>query len=268
MEINRRHFIASIGGATAVGLMSHEAKAEALEAYMMERLEAGSQAEFPTTVEIEEQITTRHYRRGVGGLFVSTRAGSTVQRLEPMPEKPTFFDFFERRLAANNHCLQSANRALKEGMPEDIVFACLIHDTVQCLMRVDHGYWGAALYEPYVSERVAFAVRYHQPLRFYTDEEAGYFYPDMYHRLFGHDFEPTPHLQASYDFIRNHEWYMLPRQVTVNDLYSFEEGVVVTMDPFVDIVGRQFRQPAEGLGYDNSPSAHMWRSIANPDTPL
>jgi hypothetical protein len=61
---------------------------------------------------------------------------------------------------------------------------------------------------------------------------------------------------------------MLPRQVTVNDLYSFEQGVVVTMDPFVDIVGRHFRQPAEGLGYDNSPTAHMWRSIANPDAPL
>ena len=267
MEINRRHFIASLGGATAVSLMSHEAKAEALETYMIERLEAGAQAEFPSVAEIEAQVTTRHYRRGVGRLFV-TGDGSSVERLEPLPEKPTFFDFFEHRLAGKDHCLQSANLALKEGMPEEVVFACLIHDTVQCLMRADHGFWGADLYAPYVSERVAFALRNHQVLRFYTDEEAGYFYPDLYHRLFGHDYEPTPQLQANYAYVSNHEWYMLPRLVTVNDLYSFEEGVEVGMDPFVDIVGRQFRQPAEGLGYDNSPSAHMWRSIANPDTPL
>ena len=26
--------------------------------------------------------------------------------------------------------------------------------------------------------------------------------------------------------------------------------------------------PEEGLGYDTSPSAHMWRTIANPDKPL
>jgi hypothetical protein len=39
-------------------------------------------------------------------------------------------------------------------------------------MKTDHGYWGAQLYAPYVSERVAFAIRYHQALRFYEDKEA------------------------------------------------------------------------------------------------
>jgi hypothetical protein len=37
---------------------------------------------------------------------------------------------------------------------------------------------------------------------------------------------------------------------------------------FTDIVGRHFKQPKEGLGNDNSPVAHMWRTIANPDAPL
>ena len=31
-----------------------------------------------------------------------------------------------------------------------------------------------------------------------------------------------------------------------------------------DIIGRHFKQPEEGLGYDNSPSSHMWRSIIRP----
>ena len=45
MQIDRRLFIASLGGVAAVRLMSHEAKAEALEAYMIQQLNpAGSQA--------------------------------------------------------------------------------------------------------------------------------------------------------------------------------------------------------------------------------
>jgi predicted HD phosphohydrolase len=72
-----------------------------------------------------------------------------------------------RPLADSNHVLQSANLAMKNGMSEEIILACLLHDTVQELIKVDHGWWGAMLYEPYVSEKVAFAIRYHQALRFY-----------------------------------------------------------------------------------------------------
>jgi hypothetical protein len=61
---------------------------------------------------------------------------------------------------------------------------------------------------------------------------------------------------------------MEARLITVNDLYAFEPGVVLTIDPFVDIIGRNFKQPKEGLGYDNSPSAHIWRTIADADKPL
>ena len=34
-----------------------------------------------------------------------------------------------------------------------------------------------------------------------------------------------------------------------------------SLDEFVDIIGRNFKQPSQGLGYDNSPVAHMWRAI-------
>jgi hypothetical protein len=39
---------------------------------------------------------------------------------------------------------------------------------------------------------------------------------------------------------------------------------VVDLDVFTDIIGRNFRQPKEGLGFDDSPSAHMWRTINRP----
>ncbi len=276
LELDRRAFIASLGGAAAVSLMSHEAKADALEHYLEDRLYAqaevvgGSGGEsFPTVAELEAAIPTRHYRRGAGNLFVNNQAGGKVDHLPPMPAAPTLFDFFELRFQrTRNHCYQSANKAMERGVDEEIVLACLLHDVVQEMVKTDHGWWGAQMFEPYVPERTAFAIRYHQALRFYTDTEAGYEYPDLYHRMFGHDYVPPPHIQAAYDHARNHRWYDASREVTVSDLYAFDPNAVVSMDQFVDIVGRHFKQPKEGLGNDNSPSAHMWRTLANPDAPL
>ena len=269
MEIDRRHFIAALGGAAAVKLMSHEARAEALEAYMMQELNTQAAKKFPKAADIEAQIETRSYRRGVGNLFVTTQANAKVKKLDPMPRKPTFIDFFKYRFGqTSNHVLQSANRAMKTGMTEEIILACLLHDTVHALIKTDHGYWGAQMYAPYVPEKTSFAIRYHQALRFYEDKKAGYEYPDLYRNLFGEDYVPAPHIQADYKMLLNHKWYMEPRLVTVNDLYAFEPGVVVTLDPFIDIVGRQFKNPKEGLGNDNSPVAHMWRTMIMPDNPL
>lgn len=267
MEINRRHFIGGLGGATAASLMSHEARAEALESYLITELsQTGS---FPTAEQVEAQITTRPYRRGVGNLFLTTEPGATVERLSPMPGEPTLLDFFELRFQrTRNHCLQSANKAMERGVSEELILACLLHDVVQEIMKSDHGYWGAQMFEPYVPERTSFAIRYHQALRFYTDTEAGYEYPDLYRRIFGEDYVPEPYIRAAYEYARNHRWYDAPREVTVSDLYAFDENAVVSMDLFVDIIGRHFKQPKEGLGFDNSPVAHMWRTLARPDAPL
>jgi hypothetical protein len=239
---------------------------------MSQQLDAAAPAKtaqkFPTVAEIEAQVETRDYRRGTGSLFVAGQRGGNVKKLEPMPPKPTLLDFFKYRFAPANHVLQSATRALKTGMSEEVILACLLHDVVQSLIKTDHGWWGAQLFEPYVSAKTSFAIRYHQALRFYPDPAAGYEYPDLYRRIFGEDYVPPPHIEAAYKFVRNHKWYMEPRMVTVNDLYSFDPKAVVTIDPFIDIVGRHFKQPKEGLGNDNSPVAHMWRTIASPDAPL
>ena len=276
MEIDRRAFIAGLGGTTAVSLMGHEAKADALEDFMMHALNdqvaaqgGGTQraAKFPSVADLEAQIETRAMRRGVGNLFVA-RAGN-VKRLPPMPEKPTLVDFFRLRfMATSNHVLQSANRALKTGMSEEVVLASLLHDVVQDLIKVDHGWWGAQLFEPYISEKAVFAIRYHQALRFYADPANGYEYPELYYRVFGEDYKPEPYIEQTYKMVRNHKWYLEARQVTVNDLYAFDPNVTVSLDQFMEIIGRHFKQPKEGLGYDNSPVAHMWRSIARPDAPL
>ena len=271
MEIDRNAFIAGLGGSSALDQMSDESKADALEDYLMSRLNQAANstagAKFPTVAEIEAQIETQPFRKGVGSLFVSPRGN--VKKLPPMPAQPTLTDFFNLRFHGTaNHVLQSANLARKNGMSEEIILACLLHDTVQALIRVDHAWWGAQLFEPYVPEKTAFAIRYHQVLRYYEDKENGYEYPDLYRWVYGVDYKPEPYIEATYRMLRNHKWYIYPRQVTVNDLYSFEPNVNPKFEEFTDIIGRHFKQPKEGLGFDDSPVAHMWRSIMRPDAPL
>jgi hypothetical protein len=183
-------------------------------------------------------------------------------RLPKMPDRPTLFDFFRLRFGPSTHLLQSARLAMKNGVDEKIVLACLLHDiAIAGFIRSDHGYWSAQLLEPYVDEEVAWGIRYHQALRFFPDESVGYRYPELYLKLFGADYVPEPHIQEAHRYARNHKWYMTSRLITVNDLYAFDPTVQVALEEFTDVVGRHFRQPKEGLGFDQSPSAHMWRTI-------
>lgn len=250
--------------------LTPEEKADLLEELLAEELNETAKSvtgprPLPLVADIESAIEGRTFRRGVGKLFVAAE-GKKVKRLAPLPQGHRLEDFFRLRfMGASKHCLQSANLAMKNGASEEVILACLLHDSVQSLMRVDHGWWAAQVYEPYVSERVAFAIRYHQALRFYPDAEAGYSYPELYHVLFGEDYKPEPYIEAAYQMVRKHKWYGDVRTVTVNDLYSFEPGVNPEWEQFADIIGRHFKQPKEGLGYDGSPVAHMWRSIEMPD---
>src|SRR6266404_4651599 len=187
-------------------------------------------------------------------------------RLPKMPAKPTLLDYFNYRAKGINHLLQSATHALKASMPEKTILACLLHDIANAIfIKSDHGYWGAQMIEPYVDEEVSWAVRTHQALRFFPDEAAGYKYPEMYIKLFGDDYRPEPYIVAEYERAKNHKWYMTSRLICVNDIYSFDPNAKVNLDDFVDIIGRNFRQPEEGLGLDDSPSAHMWRTMMWPN---
>jgi len=258
VEIDRRAFLATLGTVAAIEAMPSETLADALEHHTMEKLDQTAEG-LPVI------------RRGAGSIFGAggpsggTRALST---LAAMPEKPTLVDFFKLRFAPATHVLQSATDALRKGEPEERVLACLLHVVVLNLIKVDHGWWGAQMMEPYVSEKVSWGIRHHQALRFYPDSSVGYEYPELYNQIFGKDYVPLPYIKATYEYARKHKWYMEARSITVHDLYAFDPTMKVSMDPFVDIIGRHFKQPKEGLGFDNSPVAHMWRSLIYPDNPL
>jgi hypothetical protein len=192
-------------------------------------------------------------------------------RLSRMPERPRLLDFFKHRLTdfSYRHLLESAKSALDTNQDEKIVLACLLHDiSIGCLMRSDHGYWGAQMIAPYVDEEVAWAVRHHQALRYFPDESVGYEYPQAYVRFFGPEYVPPMYIQRDARAAMQHRWYMSARLITVHDIYNFGAPNTVDPDIFSDIIGRHFREPAEGLGFDGSAVAHMWRSAIWPNNAL
>ena len=261
LDIDRRAFFAKLGGAAAVAALSTEARADALEHELMSEAQYG-----PACAKIDIIDMGKDVRRGAGLVFDR----KSVPSLHKLPDPPQLVDFFRLRFADPivAHCLKSAAHARKAGQPERYVMAALVHDISLNLMKTDHAWWGADLVAPYVDERVSWAIRHHQALRFYPDPETGYEYPDLYRCVFGEDFTPEPYIQRSYDEAKTHKWYMESRMITVNDTYGFVEGPPPTIDDFEDIIGRNWRAPEEGLGHDGSASAHMWRALINPERPL
>jgi hypothetical protein len=188
--------------------------------------------------------------------------------LPRMPDAPRLADFFALRFGGltRRHLMVSARRAMDDGMDEEVILACLLHDVSNgALIRPDHGYWSAQLIAPYVSERVAFAVKYHQPLRYLPDEAVGYPYPEAYRTFFGPDYQPPQYMLRDAAFARAHPWYMAARQVTMYDTYFFDDFPPVDIAEFEGVIARHFCQPAEGLGFDGSPVAHMWRTMIWPN---
>ena len=209
-----------------------------------------------------------------GALLAETRHPDTIfmmgdnPALPTMPERPALKDFFELRFSkiARSHLLQSARVATANGLGEKVVMACLLHDiAIAGLLSANHGYWGAQMVAPYVDEEIAWAIEKHEALRYFPDESVGYTYPDAYIDYFGPDYRPPEYIRQEHEAARRHRWYMTSRLVTINDIYSFDRDAVVDFDDFEDVVGRNFRQPKEGLGFDGSPVAHMWRTMIWPN---
>ena len=119
------------------------------------------------------------------GATVAQSAG--LHPFAALPAKPTLADIFLHRLhvpwfglpiAAARHGVQCATLAMQAGCDEETILACLLHDIGLAVNRPDHGWWGAQLVEPYVTERVTWAIRYHQALRYFADSSVGYEYPE------------------------------------------------------------------------------------------
>jgi hypothetical protein len=186
--------------------------------------------------------------------------------LPSMPDAPSLIDYFILRFDTIDHLLQSARLALINGQSEKVIMACLLHDIAVCgFIRGDHGFWGEQMIAPYVDEEISWSVRVHQALRFFPDETVGYTYPEAYTKYFGSDYKPDDYIVREYEAARNHRYYMTARMITIYDIYSFDPNVKVDLHEFTDIIGRHWRQPKEGLGFDNTIASHIWRTIRRPN---
>ena len=68
--------------------------------------------------------------------------------------------------------------------------------------------------------------------------------------------------------MRGSSLVMEARLITLHDDYSFDSTAKVSIEPFIGIMDRHFKEPREGLGYDTSPAAHMWPSLIYADDTL
>ena len=76
---------------------------------------------------------------------------------------------------------------------------------------------------------------------------------------------PPDYIRRDAEQASAHRWYMSSRLVTLYDIYFFDKSDPVDPEIFTDIIGRNFREPEEGLGFDDSPTSHMWRTMIWPN---
>ncbi len=165
-------------------------------------------------------------------------------------------DFFKYRFGPAAHLLQSAKHAVNAGLPDNMVLACLLHDISTISHRpAIHGYWGAQLVEPYVDMKKLPGPS--APTRCCASTLTSRWATNIhqsYIKTFG-AITGRIHISMSYKRMRNHKWYMSGRMITVRNIYSFDPDAKVELEEFTDVIGRNFRQPERGLGFDDS----RWR---------
>ena len=87
------------------------------------------------------------------------------------------------------HSLQCATRALRNGEPDEMVVAALLHDVGESISTWNHSAVAAEILKPYVEERTYWIVRHH-----------GLFQGYYYFHLEGGD-------RNARDIHRDHEWF-------------------------------------------------------------
>ena len=131
-------------------------------------------------------------------------------------------------VSRQQHALQTATRALRDGADEEMVVAALLHDIGDALAPHNHSEFAAAILRPYVSARTWWIVQHH-----------GIFQAYYYAHYTGGDrnarerYRDHPCYQATIDFC--HRW----------DQASFDPGYdALPVEHFEPMVRRVFaRQP-------------------------
>lgn len=142
---------------------------------------------------------------------------------------------FGYRVDRYEHSLQSATRALREGVRDDLVVAALLHDIGDNLGPTNHAEVAATILEPYVDEETAWVVRHHTIFQiFHWGRQFG-IDPNARERFRDHPyFDTCAHFCAAWD------------QASFDDTYD-----TLPIEEFLPILERVFsRQPEQKLAVD------------------
>ena len=100
------------------------------------------------------------------------------------------------------HCLQSATLAHRDGLDEESVVVCLLHDIGFDLCPPVHGEFAAALLRPYVDERHVWMLRHHQT---FQDFHVGEHYDPALDRNARERWRGHPHFEWTAAFVARYD---------------------------------------------------------------
>jgi predicted HD phosphohydrolase len=137
------------------------------------------------------------------------------------------------------HCLQSATLALRDGLDEETVVVCLLHDVGFIACPSTHEEFAAALLGPYVTEANEWMLRHHQVFQDYHLHADPSVDRNARERWRGH-----PHFEWTATFVDRYDQ-------AANDP-GFDSAPLATFEPMVRRVFA--RPPRRGSRTDERPA--------------
>lgn len=132
------------------------------------------------------------------------------------------------------HCLQSATLAQRDGLDEQSVVVCLLHDIGFDVCPVTHGEFAAALLRPYVDPRHVWMLRHHQ---IFQDHHVGEHYDAALDRSARERWRHHPHFEWTARFVARYDQAAMDSDLECLPLEFFEP-----------MVRRVFAQPIRATG--------------------
>jgi predicted HD phosphohydrolase len=126
------------------------------------------------------------------------QAAQVLRQLGTQRDEPSF------GYPINNyrHCLQSATLAYRDGLDEETVVVCLLHDIGFDLCPSTHGALAAALLAPYVDPRHVWMLRHHQV---FQDFHIGEHYDEAIDRNARERWRGHPHFDWTAAFVARYD---------------------------------------------------------------
>jgi hypothetical protein len=173
---------------------------------------------------------------------------------------PDFYDddtghVMDQDFHQGHHALQSAAWALHNDCDDEIITAAFLHDYGKLINRRKHSWFSAEMMKPYVSERVYFMIQVHFDIGHLLMQREPWFSAPCFSEAAG-----RTDLDERLAWIAAHPWFGGASLVCKAELEArIPKQCPDVVDDLRKVLGRTFKLPRRGLGYDGSSAAELWR---------